>query len=172
MMRRRFVAMFIALAVAVLAIAAYAELSVGSKAPKFELPTIDGKTFTFADCLAKPTKVVVLDLWATWCPPCRAEVPVLVELSDKYKSKGVLFVGVAVDQSLSMVKEFAKKYKINYTVAHDPNGEAIGRLYKLRSLPSTYIIDSTGTIRYVHVGFGGKEGAKIESEIKSMIGEK
>lgn len=179
MVKRRLWTAVIALAVAgVLLSVAYADLASGTKAPDFTLSTIDGKSFTLSNSFKNPQKVVVLDLWATWCGPCKAEVPYLVELSKDFKGKGVEVVGVALDQDVSTVKEFAKQYKINYTVPHDPKAQKVSESYKVRGIPTTYIIDKKGVIRYVHSGFPGdkagqkKEMDKMRQEIRTLLAEK
>lgn len=150
--------------------AAHANLSVGTKAPDFTLKTLDGKTFKLLDSFKAPGNVVLLDIWATWCPPCKAEVPYLVNLQKKYKDKKVIIVGVAVDERKSDVEAFAKKNNINYTVCHDEVGKAVGSKYKVRGIPATYIIDKKGVIRYVHSGFGGASDAeKMDKEIASLL---
>ena len=176
---RRFTVAVIALiAVTVLASLVYADLSTGVKAPGFTLPTLNGKSITLASCFAKEPRVVVLDIWATWCPPCRAEIPYLVKLSKKYSDKGLTIVGVALDQRKSDVTAFVKNQKINYTIALDPNAETVGSKYEVKGIPATYVIDKQGVVRYVHSGFprspdeGKKEAAKIESEVKTLLAEK
>jgi len=173
--RRIRVALVALAAVAVIATAVYANLATGTKAPNFTLPTIDGKTFKLADSFKKPPKVVVLDLWATWCPPCRAEIPFLIALRKEFPASKVTFVGVALDEEQATVADFAKEQGINYIVAHDPNGEKLGKPYAVRGIPATYIIDKRGVIRYVHSGFPGdpgqgkEEAAKIAKEIRSLL---
>ena len=156
--------------VALVSSAVVANLRVGTKAPTFTVPTIDGKSFTLKDCFKKPGKVVLLDIWATWCPPCRMEIPHLINLQKKYANKGVVFVGVAIDADKGDVKSFAKKQKINYTVCHDPNAKTVGKSYQVQGIPATYIIDKKGVIRNVHSGFGGAEdAAKMDKEIASLL---
>jgi len=152
---------------------ATADLSPGAKAPNFTLPTLNGKTFSLQNALKPPTKVVVLDIWATWCPPCRAEVPYLVNLNKKFAGKGVQFVGVAIDSEKSPVSSFAKDKGIGYTVALDPNAKTVGNLYQVRGIPATYIIDRKGVIRYAHSGFSGQsEAAEIDKEIQTLLAGK
>jgi len=180
MVKRRVRLVLIALiAAAVVASIVYADLAAGTKAPDFTLPTIDGKTFTLSSCFARPARVVLLDIWATWCPPCRAEIPRLIDLQKKFNGKDVLIVGVSVDQKKSDVVDFAKKQRINYTVAHDSGGDKVGRPYGVRSIPTTYIIDKKGVIRHAHTGFpprdpqAGKEmAAQMEREIKTLLAQK
>lgn len=157
---------FIVLAVFVISSVLLADLKPGTKAPKFTLPTVDGKTYT----LSHPGKVVFLDIWATWCPPCRAEIPHIVKLTKKYAGKDVVFVGVSVDQRKGDVTKFVKNQGIKYTIALDPGGQAIGSPYQLRGIPATYIIDKTGVIRYAHSGFGGASDAeKMDKEIATLL---
>lgn len=166
MKTRVFFAVVVALFVLVAISAVIADLSPGTKAPTFSLPTADGKTFA----LKQPGKVIFLDIWATWCPPCRAEIPHVVKLSKKYVGKDVVFVGVSVDQRKADVTRFIKDKSINYTIALDPNAETVGSSYQLRGIPATYIIDKKGVIRYVHSGFGGPADAdKMDREIASLL---
>lgn len=161
--------------IASLASVVYANLNSGTKAPNFTLPTLDGKRITLAANFEESGKVVILDIWATWCPPCRAEIPHLVRLNKEYGSKGLKIIGVAIDEDKKAVESFAKNQKINYTIALDPQAQKVGKSYGVRGIPVTYIIDKKGVIRYVHSGFPRdpdeqkKEVAKIESEIKSLL---
>jgi thiol-disulfide isomerase/thioredoxin len=148
------------------AYAVMADLSAGTKAPIFTLPTLDGKTFT----LKQPGKVVMLDIWATWCPPCRAEIPYVIKLSKKYADKDVVIVGVAIDERKSDVSAFVKQKGISYTIALDPGAQTVGSPYQVRGIPATYIIDKTGIIRHVHSGFGGPADAEqIDKEIARLL---
>lgn len=179
MFRRRFFVSTIAIAiVAIVAAAVYADLAAGTKAPNFTLPTLAGKSFTLSDCFKTPSQVVVLDLWATWCPPCRSEIPHLVNLQNKFKGKNVTIVGVALDADKSVVADFAKQQRINYTIALDPQGAKLGDPYKIKGIPATYIIDKKGVIRYAHSGFprdaeaGKEEAANMEKEIRTLLAQK
>ena len=150
--------------------AVIANLSAKTKAPNFTIPKLDGKLFALKDCFKQPGKVVMLDIWATWCPPCRAEIPYIIKLQKKYGSKRVLIVGVAIDEDKADVKSFVKQQKVNYTICHDPKGNKIGKSYDVQSIPATYIIDKKGVIRYVHGGFGGPaDAAKMDKEIASLL---
>lgn len=160
------IAIAIGLAVLVGACAVMADLSTGKAAPNFTLPTLDGKSFS----LKQPGKVVLLDIWATWCPPCRAEIPYLVKLAKKYADKDVVLVGVAIDERKSDVASFAKQKGINYTVALDPGAQSLGQRYQLRGIPATYIIDKEGIIRKVHSGFGGAgDAAEMDKQIAELL---
>jgi len=179
MLRRRFFVGAVAIAiVAIISAAVYADLTAGTKAPNFTLPTLAGKSFTLSNCFKNPPQVVVLDLWATWCPPCRSEIPHLVNLQNKFKGKNVTIVGVALDADKSVVADFAKQQRINYTIALDPQGAKLGTPYKIKGIPATYIIDKKGVIRYAHSGFprdteaGKEEAANMEKEIRTLLAQK
>lgn len=140
--------------IAVIAVAAMADLAVGTKAPDFTLQTLDCKTVKLSDNFRAPGKVVVLDLWATWCPPCQAVTPNLIKINKKYAGKPVKVIGVALDEDPAKVSDYVKRNKINYTVLTDPQGATVGDLYKLTGgIPALYIIDKTGVIKMVEVGF-------------------
>jgi len=170
MKRRLTVMTILAVVAAMVSSVVIANLSPGTSAPDFTLPTLDGKSFTLKDCFKQPPKVVLLDIWATWCPPCRTEIPYIINLQKKYGGKGVVIVGVATDSDKAVVKSFAKKLGINYTICHDPKAKAIGKSYDVQSIPATYIIDKKGVIRYAHRGFGGaSDAAKMDKEIASLL---
>jgi len=133
-------------------------------APGWELQDLEGKTIHSSDFKGK---VVVLDFWATWCPPCRAEIPGFIELQKKYQAQGVAVVGISVDQAGSdTVKAFAEKLGINYPVVL--TDAKIDAAYGgIDGLPTTFIIDRSGRIVKRHLGF--TEKSEIESEIQPLL---
>ena len=133
-------------------------------APSWELQDLDGKTIHSSDFKGK---VVVLDFWATWCPPCRAEIPGFIELQKEYQARGLAVVGISVDQTSSdTVKSFAKKLGINYPVVLTDT-KIVDAYGGIDGLPTTFIIDRKGRIVKQHLGF--TEKSEIESEIKSLL---
>ena len=107
-------------------------------AANFTLKNLDGAKWNFGD---QRGKVVVVNYWATWCPPCRIETPGLVSFANEYKSRGVETIGVTVDEDLSLVAPFVESYKIKYpilTAGFDPN--ASGEM----ALPATFLYDKNG----------------------------
>lgn len=154
--------------------AAHANLSKGDKAPDFVLPTIDGKETKFSEVRKDPgrkgaNRVVLLDFWATWCPPCREEVPHLQRLHEKYGKKGLVVIGIAQDSDgAKSVKPFAEKNKLTYLQLVDVKRQ-VARAYKVGPIPTTYIIDNAGVIRSVHLGFAKGMEKQLEEEIKALL---
>jgi cytochrome c biogenesis protein CcmG/thiol:disulfide interchange protein DsbE len=111
-------------------------------------------------------KVVLLNFWATWCGPCKVEIPAFVELYDRYKDKGLIIVGVSVDDSPEQLQAFMKEYKMNYPVLQmTPDVEtAFGPFY---GYPTSFFIARDGTICVKHLGPATKE--VFEREIKALL---
>jgi len=132
--------------------------------PGWELADLDGKTVHSTDFKGR---VVVLDFWATWCPPCRAGVPDFIELQKKYADQGLTVIGVSVDQAgLKTVKSFAEKNGINYPVVLADN-KIVDAFGGIDGLPTTFIIDRNGNIVKSHLGF--TPPAIIEKEVKALL---
>jgi peroxiredoxin len=134
-------------------------------APDFTLEDLDGNPVRFSDFRGKP---VVLNFWATWCGPCRAEIPHVDALYNKYKDRGLVVIGVNNESDHAKVKAFAEE-QISYSVLLD--GRAQFEDYSVRGIPCTYYIDKMGIIRYRDVGFGPGEEKKIEQKITELLQE-
>src|SRR4051794_31948510 len=113
-------------------------------------------------------KVVLLDFWATWCGPCKIEIPWFIEFQQKYGKDGLQVVGVSIDDTLDKLKPFVSQYKMNYTVLqgldHDDMQDAYGPMF---GVPVTVVISRTGKICKKHVGLGSKPD--FENAIKSLL---
>ena len=122
---------------------------VGDPAPAFSLKDKDGKTWSLESLRGK---VVVLNFWATWCPPCRAEIPDFKKVYSKYRDKDVEILGVSLDhKGWKVIEPFLEQWEINYPVVL--GGSEIARDYgNVRSIPTTFIIDRDGTVVDSHVG--------------------
>jgi peroxiredoxin len=133
-------------------------------APDFTLQSLDGKTVRLSDFRGKP---VVLNFWATWCGPCKIEMPWFVDLQKQYGPAGLQFLGVAMDDaSTKDITEFAESMKVNYPILIGK--ESVGDAYGgVQFLPETFYIDRNGKV--VDKAFGLKGRVEIEDAIKKIM---
>jgi thiol-disulfide isomerase/thioredoxin len=133
-------------------------------APDFKLTTLDGKPVTLADSHGK---VILLNFWATWCGPCRAEIPDLIELQNKYKDKLQILGLIVDDDDQDAIKEFVEKFGINYPVAIASNDIRF-QYGGIAALPTSFVLDSEGRIVQKHEGL--RDPLLYETEIRSLLG--
>jgi len=132
-----------------------------TKAPDFKLVDIQGKQVSLS---ALKGKVVVLNFWATWCPPCKREIPDFVKTYEKYKNNGLVIIGVAVNSEIEEVKNLVKQYKITYPVVMS-NGSIEQAYGNITAVPTTFIIDKQGNLAP-----GGKKiGMFMEGELEKIV---
>lgn len=135
-------------------------------APPWRLKNLDGRFVQLSDFRGK---VVLLNFWATWCPPCRAEIPDLVALQEKYGAQGLVVVGVSLDTTgAAKVKAFAQKMKINYPMLMG-NDETVAAYGNFQSIPTTFFIDRAGRVAGTHEG--GADQATLEAAVKPLLGK-
>ncbi|NIA23466.1 MAG: redoxin domain-containing protein [Proteobacteria bacterium] len=131
----------------------------------FTLPTLDGKSFTLQN---NKGKVIIMDFWATWCAPCRKEIPELIKLNDDFKKKGLLVVGVGLDNPAKL-QNFRNEYKIDYTILKGT--QQIAQEYGVKGIPTTYILDKKGRVIKRFVGYYPGLEKEIRSIVESAIKE-
>jgi len=138
----------------------------GQPAPAFELKSLDGKTVRLADFRGK---AVLLNFWATWCQPCKIEMPWFVELQNKYGAEGLQVVGIAMDDASEQdIAKFAKDMGVNYPVLIGK--ESVGDAYGgVQFLPTTFFLDRDGKV--VDRVFGLKSRSDIEDDVKEALGK-
>jgi|FLYL01.1.fsa_nt_gi peroxiredoxin len=156
----------------------------GSLAPDFLLESLDGGTLRLSDLRGRP---VVLNFWATWCKPCRLEMPRLVEAYERHRDQGLVVVGLNLQEGPAVIRPFAEDYGMDFPIVVDRDGD-VGDAYRVggvgtdRGLPTTFFIDRDGVIRSVFTGpfledAGGTavQGAigadELESRIAEILGE-
>lgn len=135
-------------------------------APEFALQDNSGKTVSLKDYRGK---VVLLDFWATWCHGCKLEIPWFVELSRKYRNKGVTVVGVSLDSDgWKVVKPFLKTSQIPYQIVL--GNDDVAKAYRVENMPDTFLIDREGHIATVYNGVVDKQN--VEANLRTMLAEK
>lgn len=139
-----------------------AAIEAGNEAPDFSLKDINGKDVKLSDFKGR---AVILDFFASWCPPCRQEVPDFVELQKTYGDKGFTVIGVAL-VSAKDAKDFAGEFGVNYPILVD-DGKVSDLYGPIRSIPTTFILDKSGKITKVYIGFRKKE--VFEQNIQELL---
>ena len=143
-------------------------IDVGNVAPDFTLTNLYGANMTLSDYRGT---VVILDFWASWCPPCNAAIPKLVTLQERYGDKDFIILAVAVDAGMDVsdkLSQFVDEHKINYHVLL--NNENVTKAYKVKSVPTTFIIDKQGHIvnKYIGLDENSYENT-IPAQIESLL---
>jgi len=158
------------LAIAVLltaALPAAAVLQPSAPAPDFTLRSMDGPNLRLAE---QRGRVVMVNFWATWCGPCRQEMPHLNKLYDKYRDSGFVLLGVNIDDNARAATDLATKLGLKFPVLLDTD-KAVSRLYDLGSMPATVLIDRDGKVRHLHRGY--REGYEVtyEQQVRALLKE-
>lgn len=140
----------------------------GKQAPGFATTTLQGQPLNAGQLAGK---VVMLDFWATWCPPCVAALPKVNETAAKYRDKGVVFLAVNQAEDAADINQFLTEKNLNVPVVMDPNG-AIAKLYAVSGIPQTVIIDKKGMVQVVHVGAGPNIGDELARNLDDVLAGK
>jgi thiol-disulfide isomerase/thioredoxin len=142
---------------------------INKPAPKLTLDTLGGGKMDLASLKSK--NIVVLDFWATWCPPCRAALPILAEVTKSYEEKGVKFFAIDLKEAPSKIQDFLKKQGLTIDVALDKDGQAASK-YSVEGIPQSVIIDKDGIVRVVHEGFSSDLKARLTAELDEILAGK
>lgn len=146
-------------------------LEPGDAAPQFALPGLDGADSTVTlDLQQYRGKVVYLDFWASWCPPCLVSMPLLDALRNRLVAAGADFevLAINVDSDPEDGREFLLDSPVQYVVLSDPKGQT-PKLYQVKGMPTSFLLDAEGTIRLVHQGFKASDIDMIESEVQKLL---
>lgn len=140
-------------------------LDKGQAAPEIQLRDLAGKEVKLSSLKGK---VVIVDFWASWCGPCRESMPVLERLSKTYKNKGLVVLGVNIDNDAATASKFLKDVPVSFTVVNDA-AKTVAKAYAPPTMPSSYIVDKLGRIHAVHAGFKASDGKKLEAEVQQLL---
>jgi len=154
------------LATLLLARGAASAADVGQRAPEFSAPALDGsKSLSLA---AYRGKVVYLDFWASWCPPCLTSLPLLEKLRKEFPSDQFQILAVNVDQDPEKARKFLERTQVGYPSATDPKGRIPGS-FGIETMPTSFLIDRNGVIRYVHHGFRKGDVGPLRERIQQLV---
>jgi len=157
-----------AMAAALLLGAPAARAIEGKPAPDVVLPDAKGATVRLS---AFKGQVVLVDFWASWCPPCRASFPALDALSHEYETKGVVVLAINVDEKRHDADLFLNAYPHTMTVLFDPKGQS-PLAFGVRGMPSSFVIDRAGNIRFTHMGYTANVAEQYRQEIARLLSER
>jgi thiol-disulfide isomerase/thioredoxin len=140
---------------------------VGAPLPAMKVDALSGKKI---DVAAYKGRVLLLDVWASWCGPCKQELPMLDDIARRLKGQGIDILAVSVDQQRANVDKFLKGHgRWALTLAHDPDGLIAERLQPDK-MPTSYVIDRSGIVRYVNAGFVPEDAPAIERRLLEVAG--
>jgi peroxiredoxin len=139
----------------------------GQKAPDFALKSSTGENLRLSEYRGD---VVMINFWATWCGPCRQEMPLLDELYNRYQRVGFNLLGVNIDDDSRRAMQMAEELGIDFPVLFDAAKE-VSRLYEVEAMPVTVLVDREGTVRYVHHGYKPGYEDKYLDQIRSLLRE-
>jgi len=137
---------------------------VGKPAPEFQLPNLEGQSISLNDSRGKP---VLLNFWASWCRPCRSEMPYIQEVYEEWSDKGLVVLAIDTGESSSKVEDFMQSYNLSFPALLDTDLD-VSLKYRIRVIPTTFFIDKDGIIQQISVGaFSSK--AEIEEGLSKVI---
>jgi thiol-disulfide isomerase/thioredoxin len=140
---------------------------VGQPAPDFALRSLTGSAVRLSEHLGE---VVVINFWATWCGPCRQEMPLLDEIYGKYRPVGMVLLSVNIDEAAEPAAEMAQTLKVSYPVLFDARKE-VSRAYQVNAMPVTVLVDRAGIVRYVSEGFKPGYEKRYTEKLRELLNE-
>lgn len=142
-------------------------VSVQQQAPDFTLPTLTRGNLRLEEYRGQ---VVLINFWASWCGPCRQEMPVLDALHQRYEDAGFAVLGINVEGEVAPAQKIVDKTNVTFPVLID-EGQEVSETYSLEAMPSTVVVDRDGNIRYIHRGYKPGDEAKYVEIVKQLIRE-
>lgn len=139
----------------------------GHPAPDFSLKSLDGKTVRLSDLRGK--KVVLINFWATWCPPCRFEMPTMQQIYSEYKGKGFEILAINIEPDATKeIREFMKELRLSFPVLLDPEMK-VARKYRVFGLPVSVLIDRQGVIRLRDTGYNDWSSKESRRHVETLL---
>lgn len=142
-------------------------VKVSGKAPNFTLKSLSGKNVKLSEFRGQ---VVMINFWASWCGPCRQEMPLLEKIYKKYKRLGFTLLGVNVEEDSRAAKNWLKDVTTSFPILLD-NTNKVSKLYKVSAMPTTVLIDRNGNMRFLHKGYKPGYENDYKREVKKLIRE-
>lgn len=156
----------LALLVGAFAVAAHG--SAGGQAPEFKLPVRAGGELALSSLKGQ---VVMINFWATWCGPCRQEMPLLEQIYKRYKGLGFTLLAVNVEEDSSGADKWLAETPVTFPVLFDRTN-SVSKLYDVVAMPSTVIVDRKGQVRYIHHGYKPGTESQYQDQVRSLLREK
>jgi peroxiredoxin len=141
--------------------------TVDKPAPDFTLKSLSGKNVKLSEMAGN---VVMLNFWASWCGPCRKEMPLLNDLHNKYKKLGFTILGVNVEQEQKLAKSFLSDTPVNFPILFDKSNK-VSKDYDVIAMPTTVMIDRNGKVRFIHKGYKDGDEKKYKKMVKKLVRE-
>ena len=150
-------------------VAGCGEQRFGAKeAPDFTLPSlVSAEELSLHDYSGQ---VVYLSFWASWCLPCRQEMPYLTQLWQRHRDSGLQVIGINVEEDVAAAQQFAREHGLPFPLVHDQD-RAVSKLYRVPGFPTHYIVDRKGKIRYSGLGFNLADVAAVSQEVETLLQE-
>ena len=141
--------------------------SVSGPAPNFTLKSLGGKNLKLSEMAGN---VVLINFWASWCGPCREEMPLLNAMHNKYEPLGFTVLGVNVEEQADNARGFLKDFPVDFPILLD-NRNQVSKLYNVVAMPTTVVVDRDGNMRYLHKGYKSGDEKKYQEMIKKLVRE-
>ncbi|HZS40552.1 MAG TPA: TlpA disulfide reductase family protein [Polyangia bacterium] len=152
------------LAALLLSSAAEAQVKKGDRAADFQGKTLGGETLKLSSLRGK---VVLLDFWASWCEPCKKELPLLAKMAPRLKQRGIEIIAVNIDENRGNAEAFMRSHNLALTVVPDTDKSIVGK-YEPPKMPSSFVVDRSGIVRSVNDGFEPGDESKIEQQLTDL----
>jgi peroxiredoxin len=141
--------------------------TVSGPAPDFTLKSQDGSNIKLSELRGQ---VVMVNFWASWCGPCRQEMPLLEQLYQRYQPMGFTLLGVNVEEDSSAANKVLKEIPVSFPILYDSRN-SVSESYQVRAMPSTFLIDRDGNIRYLHKGYQPGYEQDYQQQIRELVRE-